>query len=199
MADIRLTQPRGGRLWTWIGVIVVLGVALWASVYVFGDPTNPKRPPGVGDKIGAGDQRAPVIPAEAVPFQAIAPPRTRDLGRLIHVSGTAETASRGNALLVRTPGDYRILVRFEPPPAAGELRRFFPGAAVSLDGYLSRVSREEFDVWMDTLGVSLPRPPPGRKFGDLPDPAFQRVDSLFIKTFYVSVRPRALENPGGAP
>ena len=40
--------------------------------------------------------------------------------------------------------------------------------------------------------MSIPRPPPGRKFGDLPVPAFARLDSKFVKTFYISVRPEAL-------
>jgi hypothetical protein len=64
---------------------------------------------------------------------------------------------------------------------------------VDLDGYLEKISEAEFQVWMDSLGVSIPRPPPGRKFGDLPEPAFARIDSLFIKNFYISVRPEALQ------
>ncbi len=72
-------------------------------------------------------------------------------------------------------------------------------ASVELDGYLSKISNAEFKVWMDTLGVHIPRPPPGNKFGDLPDPSFARVDSLFIKSFYISVRPEALGTDTHAP
>src|SRR5918998_153898 len=70
-----------------------------------------------------------------------------------------------------------------------------PVLPVEVDGYLSKLSRTEFDVWMDTLRFAVPRPKPGVKFGDLPDSNFARIDSLFIKDFYLSVRPEGI-HPG---
>ena len=72
------------------------------------------------------------------------------------------------------------------------LDRFGPGSSIDLPGYIEKISQAEFEVWIDTLGASIPRPRPGRKFGDLPDPSFARLDSMFVKTFYISVRPEAL-------
>lgn len=198
MPDIRLSRPGGNRLWWWVGGLAAVGLALWASAFVVGDATSSQ-----GRQVGAnadfGELRAPLIPAEAEPFQALTTLQTRDLGRLVHISAVAETAPRSNAIWVRAPGGRRILVRFEPPPPPERLRRFYPGASVELDGYLSKISNAEFKVWMDTLGVHIPRPPPGNKFGDLPDPSFARVDSLFIKSFYISVRPEALGTDTHAP
>jgi hypothetical protein len=194
MPDIRLTRPRGDRLLWWVGGLAALGLILWASAFVLGDATRNQ-----GKKVGANADfagtRAPLIPAEAEPFQSIATLQTRDLGRLVHLSGVQESVLRSNAIWVRTPGGRRILVRFEPAPPPALTARFHPGAAVEVDGYLSKISNAEFRLWMDSLGVSIPRPPPGNKFGDLPDPAFARVDSLFTKTFYISVRPEALQEP----
>jgi hypothetical protein len=98
---------------------------------------------------------------------------------------------------VRADDNRRILVRFEPAPPEGGVR-LPPGGTVDLSGYLEKVSRAEFNVWMDTLRVAIPRPPPGRKFGDLPDSSFARVDSLFIKNFYLSVRPESLQPAAAA-
>jgi hypothetical protein len=198
MADIRLSRPGGNRLWWWVGGLAAVGLVLWASAFVLGDATE-SQGRQVGANANFGELRAPLIPAEAEPFQALATLQTRDLGRLVHISAVAETAPRSNAIWVRTPGGRRILVRFEPPPPPELLQRFYRGASVELDGYLSKISNAEFKVWMDTLGVHIPRPPPGNKFGDLPDPAFARVDSLFIKSFYISVRPEALKTEGTAP
>ena len=194
MPDIRLTRPGGNRLIWWVTGLAIVALLLWASAFVIGDATRAQ-----GKQVGAnarfGEVRAPLIPASSEPFQALTVLQTRDLGRLIHLSGVAESFARSNTLWVRTPGGRRILVRFEPAPPADLLKRYHPGASVELDGYLAKISNAEFAVWMDTLGVRVPRPPPGNKFGDLPDPAFARVDSLFIKTFYISVRPEALGEP----
>jgi hypothetical protein len=195
MADIRLVQPRAGRLWLWMIGLALVGVLLWASKFVVGDATDPERARGVGANAGFGEARAPLIPMPAEPFQDVDPVETRDLGRLVRITGVVENGVRGNSAWVRSSEGRRILIRFEPPPPEELLARFGPGRSVSLDGYVEKISRAEFDVWMDTLGASIPRPPPGRKFGDLPDPAFARLDSMFVKTFYISVRPEALAPP----
>ena len=191
MADIRLVRPRGSKVWLWTGILAFLGAALWSSALFFGDPTDTQN--AVGADLGIGAARTPVLPALPVPLQSLLPLQNRDLGRLVHLSGVAESAVRQNAVWVRSKGGRRILVRFEPAPSdSAAVRRFGPGSAVELDGYLEKISRAEFAMWMDTLRVSVPRPPPGRKFGDLPDPSFARVDSLFVKEYYISVRPEAI-------
>lgn len=192
MADIRLARPRANRLWLYVGVLAGLGFLLWASAYVLGDATDPAEAPKVGAQMGFGEERTPVLPAQATPFESIETLQARDLGRLIRISGAVGSRVAGNSVWVRAPDGRRILVRFEPAPPPEALRRVGSGGSIELDGYLEKISEAEFDVWMDTLGVRIPRPPPGRKFGDLPEPAFARVDSLFIKNFYISVRPEAL-------
>lgn len=196
MADIRLIRPRGSKIWLWTGLLAAIGLGLWSSALFFGDATESVE--GVGADLGLGASRAPVLPAQPVPLQSLLPLQNRDLGRLVRLTGVAETGSRGNALWVRSQTGRRILVRFEPEPPPEALRRFRPGTAVDLDGYLEKISQAEFEVWMDSLGVSIPRPPPGRKFGELPDPSFARVDSLFVKSYYISVRPEALPGADGA-
>ena len=193
MADIRLSRPHPNRLWLWVGALATLGLLLWGSAFVLGDPTAPAEKPRVGADIGFGTVRTPVLPAQPVPFASLFPLQTRDLGRLIRLKGVVESRVTGNAAWVRASGGRRILVRFEPPPTPEALRRVSPGSSLDLEGYLEKISEAEFEVWMDTLGVRIPRPPPGRKFGDLPEASFARVDSLFIKNFYVSIRPEALE------
>jgi hypothetical protein len=193
MADIRLARPRANRLWIYVGLLAALGLAAWASAFVVGDATDPANAPQVGAQISVGDERTPVLPAQATPFQSIETLQARDLGRLIRLQGVVDSRVAGNAAWVRSPDGRRILVRFEPAPEPDALRRVASGGSVDLDGYLEKISEAEFDVWMDTLGVRIPRPPPGRKFGDLPEASFARVDSLFIKNFYISVRPEALQ------
>lgn len=192
MADIRLARPRGTRVWLWVGLLAVLGLGLWSTAFFIGDATDPAEQPKVGAALNVGEQRAPVLPVQPTPFQSLDPLRTRDLGRLVRLTGVAESPTRRNSVWVRTSGGRRILVRFEPAPADSSSVRFSPGSAVAVDGYVENISRAEFVAWMDTLGVQIPQPPPGRKFGDLPDPAFARVDSLFVKTFYLSVRPEGV-------
>lgn len=192
MPDIRLSQPRTERLWLWVGILAALGLALWASAFFFGDATASSETRKVGAALDIGQDRTPVLPAQAVPFSSIERIDTRDLGRLVHLAGVAESGVRSNAVWVRAQGGRRILVRFEPPPAEGAVSSIGPGSSIRVNGYLSKISRAEFEVWTDTLGVRIPQPPPGRKFGDLPDPGFARVDSLFLKTFYISVRPEGL-------
>jgi hypothetical protein len=191
MADIRLARPRGSRVWLWTGVLAFLGIALWASAFFIGDATDPAEQPRVGAALDLGAVRPEVLPAQSVPLQSLTPLETRDLGRLVHLTGVAESRVRQNAVWVRTAGGRRILVRFEPPPEPELIAGIGPGSTLALDGYLAKISRAEFEVWMDTLGVRIPRPPPAPRFGNLPDPNFARIDSLFVKNFYVSVRPEA--------
>ncbi|CAN5820987.1 hypothetical protein BH23GEM6_BH23GEM6_08860 [soil metagenome] len=193
MADIRLTRPRGSRVWLYTGVLAFLGIALWASAFFVGDATDPDEQPRVGAALDLGAQRTEVLPAVSVPLQTLVPLEMRDLGRLVRLTGVAESPVRQNAVWVRTAGGRRMLVRFEPPPEPELIAHIRPGSSLELDGYLSQISRAEFAVWMDTLGVRVPRPPPAPRFGNLPDPDFARVDALFIKNFYVSVRPEALQ------
>jgi hypothetical protein len=193
MADIRLARPRGTRVWLWTGVLAFIGIALWASAFFVGDATAPEEEPRVGAGLDLGATRPAVLPAQSVPLQTLTPLDQRDLGRLVRLTGVAESVVRENAVWVRTAGGRRMLVRFEPAPPETLTSRFRPGSTLDLDGYLASISRAEFEVWMDTLNVRIPRPPPAARFGNLPDPAFARVDSLFIKNFYVSVRPEALQ------
>lgn len=193
MADIRLARPRGSRVWLWTGVLAAIGLALWASAFLVGDATSPDEQPRVGAALDLGSTRPDVLPAQSVPLHTLSPLDTRDLGRLVRLTGVAESPVRQNAVWVRTTGGRRMLVRFEPPPDPELISDIGPGSSLDLDGYLSKISRAEFEVWMDTLGVRIPRPPPAPRFGNLPDPSFARVDSLFIKNFYVSVRPEALQ------
>jgi hypothetical protein len=191
--DIRLARGRTDRLWLWVSLLAVVALVAWGSVYVLGDATEESAEKQVGANAGFGENRAPLIPAESEPFQRITSLEPRDLGRLVHVSGQALSPVRDDGLWVLSDDGRRVLLRFEPSPPEGALRSLGAGSRIELDGYLGKISEAEFLVWMDTLGVSVPRPPPGNKFGDLPDPAFRRVDSLFIKNYYVSVRPEALE------
>jgi len=174
-------------------VLAAVGFLVWASAYVVGDATSPDEPPRVGAAADFGAVRAPVLPVEAVPFATLTPIQNRDLGRLVHLSGVAETGVRARSVWVRTNDGFRILARFEPEPPPELLEGIRPGAGVSLDGYLQNLARAEFYQIADSLNVQIPRPPPARKFGDLPDPSFARVDSLFIKNFYISIRPEALQ------
>ncbi len=192
MTDIRLIQPKTTRIWGTVCVLAFVGLLLWASAFVVGDATAPDQRPGVGASAGFGDHRAPVLPARATPFAAVSPPETRDLGRLVHVTGHAESRVAVNSVWLRTPDNYRILVRFEPAPSPGMLAGIGSGSAVDFNGYVSSIALAEFTQILDSLGVRVPRPPPGRKFGDLPDPGFAAVDSLFIKAYYVSVRPEGI-------
>jgi hypothetical protein len=191
--DIRLARGRSDRLWLWVALLALAALAAWGSVYVFGDATRDSAEKQVGANAGFGERRAPLIPAEAEPFQKLTSLQPRDLGRLVRVSGRALSPVRADGLWVLSDDGRRILLRFEPPPPDSALRRLGAGSRVELDGYLGKISYAEFMLWMDSLGVSVPRPPPGEKFGDLPDPSFERVDSLFIKNYYVSVRPEALK------
>lgn len=194
MPDIRLVNRRGTRVWIWVGLLAGSGILVWLLALFLGDPTEDREQLLSGAAANFGADRAPVLPVQPTPFETMTPLQTRDLGRFVRLAGTAQSVTRANALWVRANDNRRILVRFEPAPEEGSLR-FTPGASVDLRGYLEKVSRAEFNVWVDTLNVAIPRPPPGRKFGDLPDSSFARVDSLFVKNFYISVRPEGLQPP----
>lgn len=189
--DIRLVRGRESRVWLWVTLLGGAAVVLLVAAAVFGDQTMGTKKQ-VGAMAGFGENRAPVLPMETLPFESLLPLDTRELGRLVHLTGTAESRLRDEAVWVRTPGGRRILVRFEPDPAPGALRPIGPGSRLEVNGYLSKISRVEFAMWMDTLGVVLPRPSPGVKFGDLPDSSFAKIDSLFIRDYYLSVRPEGL-------
>lgn len=189
--DIRLVRGRESRVWLWVGLLAAGSIAVLIGAAVFGDQTmSAKRQVGAAANFGA--DRGEVLPMQTEEFETLLPLDTRELGRLVHLSATAESAVRDNAVWVRTPSGRRILVRFEPDPPEGALRSLFPGARLDVNGYLQKVSRAEFDMWADTLNVVIPRPRPGTKFGDVPDSGFAKIDSLFIKDFYVSVRPEGL-------
>jgi hypothetical protein len=193
MADIRLVRPRNTHVWLWTGLLAVVALGVWlGSTLVFGDATAKTAGKKVGQHARFGADRAQVMPLRTEPFEAAIPLEDRELGRLLRFTGTAESGVRRNALVVRSRGGQRILVRFEPAPPAGALGRIYPGSTVRLDGYLQKIARAEYLAWMDSLGVVVPRPQPGVKFGDLPDPSFARVDSLFIKSYYLSVRPEGI-------
>jgi hypothetical protein len=189
--DIRLVRGRESRVWLWVGLLAGGAIAVLVAAAVFGDQTmSAKRQVGAAANFGA--DRAEVLPMRTEEFETLLPLDTRELGRLVHLSATAESVVRANAVWVRTPTGRRILVRFEPEPPEGALRALGPGSHVDVNGYLSKVSRAEFDMWADTLNVVIPRPRPGTKFGDVPDSGFAKIDSLFIKDFFVSVRPEGL-------
>jgi hypothetical protein len=190
--DIRLVRGRNQRLWTWTMAIVALSLMAWGSSFIFGDAT--KRP---GMQVGAnanfGGERAQVVPMQSEAFETTLPLEDRELGRLLRLTGTADSRTVRNAVWVRTQNPRRwILVRVEPVPKGQAIRPFYPGGGVDVQGYLQKISRAEFDAWMDSLDVGLPRPAPGVKFGDLPDSNFTRIDSLFIRDYYISVRPEGL-------
>lgn len=192
--DIRLVRGKPSRVWLWVGTVAGLALVVLVVAMVFGDGTGgPKRQVGAAANFGAN--RAAVLPMETEPFESLLPLDHRELGRLVHLRATAESGVRAGAVWVRLPTGHRILVRFEPSPPEGALRAIGPGAAVNVNGYLQRISRAELEVWTDTLGVVIPRPRPGVKFGDLPDSGFAKIDSLFIKDYYLSVRPEGLR-PG---
>ena len=195
--DIRIVRGRNQHLWGWIAALVaVSGVAVGAAM-LFGDATARGETVQVGAASDLGADRAPVMPVVVESFASVGELKDRELGRLLRLTGWAESPARSDALYVRSTDGRRILVRFEPSPPEGRLRRFHPGGGVDVNGYLQKLSRAEFDVWVRTLGVSVPRPPPGVKFGDLPDSSFARVEALFIKDYYLSVRPEGLD-PGPA-
>jgi hypothetical protein len=190
--DIRLVRGRNQRLWIWTLAIVAVSLAVWGSAFVLGDATDR---PGVqvGAKANFGGDRAQVVPMQSEAFESALPLEDRELGRLLRLNGTAESRTVRNAVWVRTANPRRwILVRVEPVPKGQTIQPYFPGSAVQLEGYLQKISRAEFDAWIDSLDVGLPRPAPGVKFGDLPDSGFTRIDSLFIRDYYISVRPEAV-------
>jgi len=176
-----------------------MGVLMMLAALVFGDRTT-RETSGVGAAANFGADRAPVRPVVVEPFAKLEQLKERELGRLVRVTGFAESRMRRNSVYVRASDGRRILIRFEPEPPEGALRSVYPGASIDVTGYLQKLSRTEWGVWMDTLGVGVPRPRPGAKFGDLPDSNFARVDSLFIKEFYISVRPEGIGAVrGGTP
>jgi len=197
--DIRIARGRNHHVWLWTALIVGIAVVALLAAAIFGDPTRKGTVAGVGAAANFGKDRAAVQPVVIEPFENVKRLTDRELGRIVHLVGTAESGVRRSAVYVRTPQGRRILVRFEPAPTPAQLRGVVNGGGVSMNGYLQKISRAEFNVWMDTLGVIVPRPKPGVKFGDLPDSNFTRIDSLFVKDYYISVRPEGIGRPGAPP
>jgi hypothetical protein len=195
MPDIRLVRRRGSQLWIWTGVLAVIGLIIWASALIYGDPTDPAEPRRVGAAAEFGAQRAPVLPIEPVSFDSLAPLNERDLGRLVRLTGTVESRSVRGGVWVRAADGRRILARVEPLPE-GMTLPFRPGGGIDIQGYLQSISRAEFIAWMDSLGVRIPRPPPAPRFGTVPDPSFARLEALYIREYYVSIRPEQLQRNG---
>ena len=196
MVDIRLVRPRGGRIWVWTGTLAALALFALLLSMIFGDPTTLKR---TKKRMAVfPTEREELPPLRAVGFATVRPLEDRALGRLLHLTGTAQSGIARNAMWVKSDDGRRVLVRFEPDPPAGALRGIYAGGSVSLDGYLTRIARAEFEGYTRSLGVVIPRPEPGVKFGDLPDSNFVRVDSLFIKDYYLSVRPDGINPSAGA-
>lgn len=193
MPDIRLVRPSGSYLWIIIGGLVAVSLLVLVVSMFTGDPTEAAKTRQVGASADFGAERAPVIPVIPTPFAEVSALSEDDVGLLVRLTGVAESRLVGNSVWVRAADGRRILVRLEPPPE-GTRVSIFPGSVVSLNGYVQKIARAELKVLLDSLGVSLPRPTekPGGKFGDLPDAGFLRVDSLFVKNYYVSVRPEAL-------
>ncbi len=197
MADIRIVRTHGSRLWLLTGALAFLAIAVWASVFFLGDPTAPEEERRVGALADFGADRAPVLPAQAVPFNALRPVTERDLGGYVELRGTATTPVRANSVLVRADDGRRILVRFEPPLEGSP--GISAGSSVTLRGYLRRVALAEYETMVqDTLGHRIPRPPPHLKFGWEPDSAFLALDRLYIKDYYLSVRPHGLNGAAAA-
>ncbi|HYH82312.1 MAG TPA: hypothetical protein VEX86_21150 [Longimicrobium sp.] len=180
-------------------MIVSVSVVALAAAAIFGDRTQKGTVSGVGAAANFGKDRAPVQPLVIEPFEDVKRLTDRELGRIVNLVGTAESGVRKAAVYVRTPQGRRILVRFEPTPEPAQLSGVYNGGGINVNGYLMKISRAEFDVWMDTLGVVIPRPKPGVKFGDLPDSNFTRIDSLFVKDYYVSVRPEGIGRGRAGP
>jgi hypothetical protein len=189
--DIRLVRGRRSRVWLWVGLLAGGGVLVLAVTLVFGGDRTMESGQAVGAEANFGAHRGEVLPMMAEPFESLLPLNTREIGRLVHLVGTAESPLRGGTVWVRSRGGRRILMRIDPTPEGMQMG---PGAGISVTGYVQKLSRAEFDLWTDTLGVILPRPRPGAKFGDVPDTAFARIDSLFIRDFMVLVRPEGLRD-----
>jgi hypothetical protein len=195
MPDIRLVHARSNRLWLWSGLLALIAIAVWAWGTFGYDPTAEGERPQIGEALNFGAERAPVLPIFPMPFDSVAPLSAHDIGTYVQLRGSALSAVRRDAVWVRSNDGRRILVRFEPSPPENAIAHIRSGGAVNLSGYVERVALAEFNLWMDTLGVRIPRPRPGAKFGDLPDPEFARVDALFVRDFYVSVRPEGTRGP----
>lgn len=199
MVDIRLVRLPESRVWMWTGALALLALGGYASTFFLEDPTDPGEMQRVGAQADFGAERAPVLPARPIPFASVRPVTEQDLGALVRVAGIAETPVRANAVFVRAEDDRRVLVRFEPAPAQNSEPEIAGGGTVELEGYLQRIALAEYRTWVqDTLGHRIPRPRAHHKFGWVPDDDFRAIDSLYIKSYYLSVRPRAPDSATGA-
>jgi hypothetical protein len=194
MPDIRLARRETSHIWVWTGILAALGLVLWGASFIFGDPTDPMQPPRVGAAADFGAERTPVLPIEAVPLETLIPLDPRDLGRLVRLRGTVESRMvRGN-VWVRSVDGRRILARVEPAPLS-EVPALRPAASIDIEGHLHNISRTEFFAWMDSLNVSIPRPPAPARFGQVPGPEFTRALAQYVREYYVSIPPEHLTEP----
>lgn len=191
MVDIRMVRRAGSYVWLLTGALALIALLIWAMATFLGDPTERAERTRIGAAANFGAERAPVLPPRPASFASLAPLEQGDLGRLVHLTGTVESRV-ANAAWVRTADGRRILVRFEPPPPEQALAGIRSGGGIDVEGYLQDISRAEFRAWADTLRISLPRPSPTTRFGQAPSPEFLRTDSLYIREFYISVRPEGL-------
>ncbi|HEV2131537.1 MAG TPA: hypothetical protein VGR27_10565 [Longimicrobiaceae bacterium] len=192
MVDIRMVRRSSSYVWLLTGALALVALLIWAAATYLGDPTERTERTRIGAAANFGGDRAPVLPAQPAAFASMTPLEQGDLGRLVHLTGTVESRVVASTAWVRAADGRRILVRFEPPPPEGALAGIRSGGRIDVEGYLQSMAVAEFRAWADTLRISLPRPPPATRFGQAPSPEFLRTDSLYIREFYISVRPEGL-------
>ncbi len=202
MVDIRMVRRSSSYVWLLTGALALIALLVWGAATFLGDPTDRAEQTRIGAAANFGGDRAPVLPPQPAAFASLTPLEQGDLGRLVQITGTVESRVVSNATWVRSADGRRIMVRFEPPPPEQALSGIRSGGRIDVEGYLQSISRAEFRTWADSLRISLPRPPPATRFGQAPSAEFLRTDSLYIRDFYISVRPEGLtrgqENGGAA-
>jgi hypothetical protein len=192
MLDFRFVRGHGHRLWWTVGALAGLGALVWASAFVLGDPTQRSARIRVGAAANTGADRPAPVPPHPVRFAALDSLDETDYGTYVELQATPESAVRGQAVWVRAEDGRRLLVRVEPPAADSARAAAVLARGGRWRGYLRPIARAEFELWMDSLGVVLPRPPAGVKMGELPDSNFLKVDRRIVKNVYLSIRPEDL-------
>lgn len=192
MFDFRFVRGHGRRLWITVGLLAGVGTLVWASAFVLGDPTQRSAHVRVGAAANTGADRPAVVPPHPVRFAALDSIDPTDYGIYVELVATPESAVRGQAVWARADDGRWILVRVEPPAADSARAAATLARGGRWRGYLRPIGRAEFDLWMDSLGVVLPRPPAGVKMGELPDSTFLKLDRRILKHVYLSIRPEDL-------